>query len=811
MHIFKKHGILGINARNLLYIRPYNRKKEIKLADNKLRTKHFLSARGIPVPRLFGVIKTREEAENFDYNTLPSNFVIKPNFGFGGEGIIPVTGKKDQKWIQANGSTLEKEEIISHIIDIIDGRYSLSGIRDTAFFEQLIISDELLAGFSHKGLPDIRIVVHNLIPVMAMLRLPTKESGGKANLHQGAIIVGIDIAKGEATYCAYKNKIIEEIPGKGSIRGLKIPYWDEMLFIASKTQLITNLGYMAIDLALDKNSGPVILEINARAGLGVQVANLAPLRRRLERIQGIKVSTPSKGVRIAKDLFGNIIEKEISQMTGKKVIGIEETVSIILKKQTYKVRARTNTGSLRSSIDKEFAKSISLLDSPNNYDPEKETIKMKLSIAGSRLQTVMDVKTLITAENKESSKIILGSRDLHNFFIDPTKTITKTSLPDLKEEEKFNTKTYTAIKIKNKANYSEIDKKLIEIDSQIKLIGHLKPINLKEEMRKFIKNTNYNPQFIYKKLKFEPYELYRKLDHIEIDSSALGKLFANKKEEIEKKIALLEQRGNVMFTEISIDLFGKPEVEEYESAITELKKISNKPEYEQNQIHETLNSQEAVEEFNKAFKEYGLDTWEAKIKESMVADCIAGKNNSMFVRKEAKFSKNRIKNLVIHEIETHILTAENGKQQPYQLFQQGFGNYLITQEGLATYNTNKYGKDQEINRKRSLLTLVSIGGAFNRTFSEVAKMMRQFNVSNERSFDLALKVKRGLEDTSMHGGFTKGYVYWKGNKQVERFLKEGGSLKDLYYGKFNISDLENIKKIPNLIEPKLMPKWSKTK
>ncbi len=235
MHIFKKHGILGINARNLLYIRPYNRKKAIKLADNKLKTKHFLSARGIPVPKLFGVIKRKEEAEQFDYNVLPSNFVIKPNFGFGGEGIIPIVGKQEETWTQANGSPLDREMIVNHIIDIIDGRFSLSNIRDTAFFEQLIVPDDLLAGFSYKGLPDIRVVVHNLIPVMAMLRLPTQESGGKANLHQGAIGVGIDIAKGEATYCTLNNKIIEEIPGKGKIRGVKIPFWDEILFIASKT------------------------------------------------------------------------------------------------------------------------------------------------------------------------------------------------------------------------------------------------------------------------------------------------------------------------------------------------------------------------------------------------------------------------------------------------------------------------------------------------------------------------------------------------------------------------------------------------
>jgi len=162
--------------------------------------------------------------------------------------------------------------------------------------------------------------------VMAMLRLPTKDSDGKANMHLGAVGVGIDISKGETTYIAYKNRIIDEVPGAGPIRGLKIPYWDDILMIASKCQLITNLGYMAVDIAIDKTSGPVLIEINARAGLAVQIANLAPLKKRLQRIEGVKVTTPIKGVRIAKDMFGNVVEKGIHQVSGKTLVGAEEIV-----------------------------------------------------------------------------------------------------------------------------------------------------------------------------------------------------------------------------------------------------------------------------------------------------------------------------------------------------------------------------------------------------------------------------------------------------------------------------------------------------
>src|SRR5690606_6480530 len=99
-------------------------------------------------------------------------------------------------------------------------------------------------------------------------------------------------------------KKIDGVPGYGEVRGFKLPHWEEMLLIASRVQQVTNLGFAAVDIVLDKAMGPALLEINARAGLAVQVANMAPLRKRLERIEGIKVNSPEKGVRIAQDIFG---------------------------------------------------------------------------------------------------------------------------------------------------------------------------------------------------------------------------------------------------------------------------------------------------------------------------------------------------------------------------------------------------------------------------------------------------------------------------------------------------------------------------
>lgn len=793
--IFSSKGILGINARNLLYIKPYNRKKAIKLADDKIKTKQFLAARGIPVPKLYGIIKNPDEIEKFDFNTLPQSFVIKPNHGFGGEGIIPIVSKRDQYFITASQKVLTKQDLIDHIHDIIDGRFSISNVSDTAFFEQYIVADDAVGQFSYGGLPDIRVVVHNLIPVMAMLRLPTKESEGKANLHLGAVGVGIDIAKGEATYTSYKSEIIDELPDeKGSIRGFKIPFWEEILLIASKVQLITNLGYMAIDICLDKNSGPVMLEINARAGLGVQIANLAPLRRRLERIQGVKVTTPTKGVRIAKDMFGNVVEKEIAQVSGKEVIGTKEEIEIILKQGTLKVKARVETGQERSVIDHTIAEKAGMLDT-EAYEDEKSTLKLKFALKNQRTQTVVDVEDM----DSDEYKFILGSRDTKQFLIDPSRG------EDTREKDMIRQEMATTKVNQSTPNYKEIDKKLNKIDEKIKLLYHLRPLNLESEEKEFLNDTHYNPQFEYPKLKFDPIDLIDSLEKIQTDQSPLGEVFEKKKREVSDKIALLEAIDQSNFSDLSIGLFGRPADEEIRECIDSI--LSEKVSSMQKEEKEEYGAQEAIAKFQKVFEEYGLSAWKAKIKDNMVADCIAGKNNRLFIKKGATFTEGRIKSLIVHEIETHILTAENGKLQPYEIFNRGLAGYLTTQEGMAMYNVETQRREPFDKNIKALAHVIAIDAALKGSFSETFHALLNLGIPKKQAFRSVVKAKRGFSDTSQPGAFTKDYIYYRGYKEVKNFIENGGELRDLYIGKYSISDVETVKKVPGIIKPAFVPKW----
>ena len=365
-----------MDARNLIYIRPFNLKSAKKIADDKLLCKKILKKNGISVPKLIAKIKTYEELENFDWSTLPDSFALKPNRGLGGEGIIVVYGKKkparnallgnaDENtpacWIKADGSLISIEDLKAHIRNILDGSFSLSNTPDTAFFEERIRLLKLFKPYSYKGIPDIRIIVFNKVPVMAMLRLPTEASKGKANLQQGAIGVGIDLATGTTTTAVLgKNKLIEYVPGtRMLLSGIKIPYWNDILNLAVKTQEISGLGYLGVDVAIDKEDGPIILELNARPGLSIQIANLAGLKERLERVSELKIKTAKKGIRVGMDLFGGEIEEELEEISGKKVIGTVEKVKLIGKdEREIESEARIDTGAYSSSIDAELAKEL---------------------------------------------------------------------------------------------------------------------------------------------------------------------------------------------------------------------------------------------------------------------------------------------------------------------------------------------------------------------------------------------------------------------------------------------------------------------
>ena len=275
-----------MNRRNVAYIAENNPRRFYPRVDDKLITKRLAHAGGIAVPTLLGVVRfTGQIKELPAFLALHEKFVIKPSKGSGGKGILVIVGRDGEDFVKSSGKTVTFNEISRHINNILSGLFSLGGRTDVAMIESMVQFADVFEGFSYEGVPDVRVIVYKGFPVMAMTRLSTHASDGKANLHQGAIGVGLDIGTGYALRAVQYGQPVEHHPDTGALlRDIKVPHWEQLLQLAASCYEVTELGYLGADIVIDKQRGPLILELNARPGLAIQVANGAGLRPRIEQV-----------------------------------------------------------------------------------------------------------------------------------------------------------------------------------------------------------------------------------------------------------------------------------------------------------------------------------------------------------------------------------------------------------------------------------------------------------------------------------------------------------------------------------------------
>jgi alpha-L-glutamate ligase-like protein len=306
---FKRAGILGINARNLDYIFPNNPRRLYPLVDDKIETKRLANEAGIQTPELYGIIESLRDIRNLpDIVKGKETFVVKPSKGSGGGGITVFTGTTPNGYRKANGALMTHSDIRYYLSNIISGMYSMGGGSDRVIIEYTVKFDPMFDNIAFQGVPDIRILLFRGVPAMAMLRLPTRASDGKANLHMGGIGVGIDIATGKTLGGVQFGGEVSEHPETGhTVQGYQIPNWKSLLEMASRFYDITGLGYVGVDIVLDRDKGPMMLEVNARPGIAIQVANKTGLLDRLTVIENTDdlLTDPARRVAFAMKRFGD--------------------------------------------------------------------------------------------------------------------------------------------------------------------------------------------------------------------------------------------------------------------------------------------------------------------------------------------------------------------------------------------------------------------------------------------------------------------------------------------------------------------------
>lgn len=282
-----ENGVLGMNRRSIDFIFPLNPREKFLLVDNKVITKEFMHENGIPTTETYGVITEQSEISLLkEFVRDHQSFVIKPANGSGGNGITIINEHDGKNFITPGGVILPYEEIRYRLGNILTGLHSKNGRSDDAIIEYKIEQHPKIQKVSYKGIADIRMIVSEGKLAMSMLRLPTKASDGKANLHQGGIGVGVNIETGITESGSLKRRFIEKHPDNDSnIIGFQVPHWKKCIKIALKFQELCGLGYVGVDIAMDKNLGPLILEGNARPGLEIQLANRKGLLKALNPSQ----------------------------------------------------------------------------------------------------------------------------------------------------------------------------------------------------------------------------------------------------------------------------------------------------------------------------------------------------------------------------------------------------------------------------------------------------------------------------------------------------------------------------------------------
>lgn len=482
----KISNILGINHRNAVYLRPYNRRRAKDIADNKLLCKKILTRRGVPTAEIYKVIRNKKQLETINWENLPKSFALKPNIGTGGSGIVVFYGRKKKKleWIKPDGSTMSVIDIKTHIANILEGQFSMGNRSDIAIIEERIINHPLLKKYSYKGVPDIRVIVFNKVPIMAELRLPTFKSDGKANLHAGGIGVGIDIGSGITTRAMIRkgtslvSDLYEEVEHtlddqQLPLSGIQIPYWKKILHIAIKCQEISGLGFLGADIAIDKYDGPKVFELNARSGLAIQNVNQASLKERFERVKGLNIKDAEHGIRVAQNLFGGEIEDEIKAVSGRQIIGLVEKITLFsapkqetqkkkkIKARDIRAKVRINTGVKTSRISYvhasrlgykpsleyfkslEIPKSFSSREAARTYlksnpdifkkderisnyivvsESDRITIRPKIPVEFELAGNRIKSNMIVHFKKNMPYPAIIGRRDLKSYLVDTSKT-----------------------------------------------------------------------------------------------------------------------------------------------------------------------------------------------------------------------------------------------------------------------------------------------------------------------------------------------------------------------------------------------------
>ncbi len=814
------HGVLGINARNLSYIKKFNWKKEIRLANDKLATKKFLSERWIPFAKTYEVIKDRKQLFDVDFSKLPAEyFVIKPNRWSKWKWIYVVkylwniddTQEKQPKnrfekmkfkfrkmvdkfqnmpnfpckykiW----NSVVSDNDLRRYILDDLDGKNSMTNGNDKVIVEEKLIPGDTFKEFCKFWLADMRIIVFNLVPVWAMVRIPTERSGWKANLAAGWIWAWIDIwtwiiKSVYMNHKSYTNKFPSEYK---YLKWIKIPYRDDILLWSSKIQYFVNLWYLALDWVIT-DDWPKLLEINARAWLELQNITWIKLANILDKISDLKIKYPEKWVEIAKTLFS----QEDKEILPQKVLYLSQMWKLKAKVDEIKyyneILVKVDINKSENYVSSDI---YQWLKSCNTDDVTLLLWENDISIKW--------IKFLLD-KNLSENEIILWNSITSNYLIKP---INKAN----EFRDIINTKN---IQIQEKNRLHAIDDEISRISKKLILSSILKPINYIEEWDKFLQNNGkYNPKFKYNRPDDETLQsVVKSLISLQDELNQkkynvnFTKLFLNKIEELLYRANLITAYKKKDYKNIL--LYNEKLYWKIDNKILQISKdkIFENGSGKTFDLWKVLSINEVKEKIEEYLRKKWIEWIDIIVSMAHLTriSVLFGKKPKIKISWYIPFQEKELDSILAHEIDTHLNRYINWSHTMRKIFKEWTWFYLTDEEWLAIFNEKKSlpnGYEKYSNYKMYFL----ISEAQKYPFEKLVNLALFFypNKNLETIFKTILKIKKWIEDTSIVSEWA---VYFKEKVYLDWFMKindwveKWNSIEWMYKGKIKLEDLDFIK------------------
>jgi hypothetical protein len=318
---------------------------------------------------------------------------------------------------------------------------------------------------------------------------------------------------------------------------------------------------------------------------------------------------------------------------------------------------------------------------------------------------------------------------------------------------------------------NDLSDQLEEIYEAIPTYQYTTPLNMSDEREKiaqaYMNGDEYNPQFRYadvpEGIEIPLIEFVKALDP---EASYWEYLLH---EDVTQSIASLiaiYRRDASLLTANSINSHGLPSKELVEDANVTLEQPTRE------QLPQDVDSTEAGEFIASALSKAGLTEWRVVFLEDMHARMMVRSSEKIvFIKNGASFSRGVLFRLVIHEIGTHVFRYENGVCHPLRLLRLGLKGYMVTEEGMATYNEARFSTQDLDTLRRYAARVIAAHLSLTHSFFEVFAHLVRKGLSTKEAYAVVTRAKRAFINTAEHGANVKDKAYLEGYRTVSRHLQ----------------------------------------